>query len=192
MGSGMKTKVVIFCCLLILNCLEGEKPKTFNGDWVFENNKIFYQGHELKVGTHINEWIKVLGEPSRKHDFSLSHTWDSLGTIVRYKWTEPNKEKKYLVDGIEILLRDFPIQPNPDFWPSKNYKKDILVDSAIINKDTEPWQFNLNKKGKKFREGYLKSIRSFSFGSAGNNTYVRIDLNPKKQIYSFSYSLSND
>lgn len=56
-----------------------------------------YKGKNLELGTSIEEWIKVLGKPSR--DTKLAYVWDDLGIAID-DWQ--NEDKK--VTGVYIFF----------------------------------------------------------------------------------------
>lgn len=56
-----------------------------------------YKGKKLELGTPIEDWIKVLGKPSR--DTELAYVWDDLGIAID-DWQNNNKE----VAGVYIFF----------------------------------------------------------------------------------------
>ncbi|MBF8455564.1 hypothetical protein IV494_00075 [Kaistella sp. G5-32] len=113
---------------------------------------ITYKGEKLEMGTPIEDWIKVLGKPSR--DTDLAFVWDDLGIAID-DWQ--NNDKKVTGLYIFFLNLDSPDANEQMLNHARDWESGEHIIARIMKEDNIPMSNELKEKLKKFnRENALK------------------------------------
>jgi len=108
--------------------------------------------------------------------------WDNLGAMCLLEFEETTE--------CELVFRDnkFP-EMKLRRWPKTYHSKPILVDGAVIGKDTPTWKYNLRKRGKRFERRVLSKYRYHV--EEGDFTFrYWIWVSKKEQMITFGYGRS--
>lgn len=95
-------KLIPLLALLLVSLIQCQNMKKENIDVSqalikIDSCGLSYKGQHLELGTPIEDWVKVLGKPSR--DTDLAYVWDDLGIAID-DWQ--NKDNK--VTGVYIFF----------------------------------------------------------------------------------------
>lgn len=106
----MKNKIKIIFSVLLFTILnfqcQNMKKETVDLSQAaikIDSCGLSYKGKQLELGTPIEDWVKVLGKPSR--EMNLAYVWDDLGIAID-DWQ--NKDKKVAQVYIFFLNLDSP------------------------------------------------------------------------------------
>jgi hypothetical protein len=147
-----------------------------------EGTTVRYNGQVLPWDAGPERWQQVLGPRSRLIDEELS-VWDELGVFLYHQGP-----KTFRPPSFEVLLsrsrRSNLLASEPEHWPAKTFTGRLVVDGAVIGKDSTIFQINQEKTGPDFLPGYLDGIYSYNLG----DFYVRLDYGQDGLLKSFSIS----
>ncbi len=168
-----------------------EKASPVDADYVVEGISVTYKGKRLPFLEHVDKFVEIFGDNYRKRGDTI-YIWEDLGVCCYFHLRSKKVvELKIYLRHLSKELRD---ELEIDNWTKQCYKKDIIVDGAILNKDTPIWKINKDKRGARFRKGPLPSSYEYSIGQveiAGITTNVTYDiqLNQKNQVRTFIVSI---
>lgn len=147
-----------------------------------EGATVRYNGQVLPWDAAPEGWQLVLGPRSRLIDEDLS-VWDDLGVFLYHR-----SPKTFRPPSFEVLLGRSQhtqlIPSEPEHWPRRTFTGRLVVDGAVIGKDSTISQINQDKTGRDFSPGYLDGIYSYNLG----DFYVRLDYGHDGSLSSFSIS----
>jgi hypothetical protein len=162
-----------------------EKTEPVDADFVIEGTKLFYKGKRLMFGRPVDDWVKVLGPYNRcllsgirDGRGAYAVVWDNVGLTCGVYFGQ--------LDECELVFRDnkFP-EIKLRHWPKRYHSKPILVDGAVIDKDTPTWKYNLHKRGERFEPRILSKYEYFVEEKGFRYSYS-IWLSKKERMISFS------
>jgi hypothetical protein len=149
-----------------------------------EGSTVRYNGQVLPWDAGPERWQQVLGPRSRLvEDISV---WDELGVFLYHNDPDTSRPSAFAV--LFGRTMHSPINDSePDVWPRKTFPGRLVVDGAVISKGmtiSHVMYINRNKKGARFRRGYLDTIYSYDL----DRFYIRLDFGHDGSLTSFSIS----
>lgn len=148
--------------LLIIGCETRKPVPPLDNRHVItvEGATVRYNGKQLRWDVPVDKWKEVLGPPSRKvRDI---YVWDQLGVYISQVSSRNKKPVAFTV----LLGRKMhsPITTGePDFWPKQTFAGRLVVDEALIHKNSTINEINHDKKGTSFGRGRLSTIFNYYF-----------------------------
>jgi hypothetical protein len=149
-----------------------------------EGTTVRYNGQELPWDKGPEYWQQVLGPRSRLvRDISV---WDDIGVFLYHNGSDTSQPAEFKV----LFGRTMHSQisdSEPDFWPQRTFQGRLMVDGAQISKGmtlSHIMYINRDKKGPRFRLGYLDTIYSYDL----NGFYLRLNFGHDSSLTSFSIS----
>jgi hypothetical protein len=176
--------------LLAASCTENSPPPPPELDErhviTVDGTTVRYNGQLLSWSSPAEDWQKVLGPRSRKVR-SIS-VWDHLGVYLYdndYTFrTEDHQVSSFVVPFRKINKSKLNL-PDPDFWPQETFHGRLVVDGALIHKDSTLRQIFIEKKGPSFERGHSRSIYRYQVDGFS----IRLDLGHDGSLKEFSISV---
>jgi hypothetical protein len=168
-------------------CSEPRKPLPQLDDRhviTVDGSTVRYNGKLLPWDVPAERWQDVLGPYSRRDEEGHILTWDELGLFLYEERPSP------IAGSLEIQFGWKPHSPHhfgrPDHWPKKLFPGRLIVDGALIHKNSTILEINTDKKAKPdFRRGYMDTIYSYD---RDDGFYVRLDFGHDGTLTAFSIS----
>lgn len=157
------------------------EPRTTptDADFVISGDDVRYKGQRVPLLEDVEKVIQIFGSNYRKRDERL-YVWDDLG-VYCFRSSFSNR-----AINIGIRMRNYPDSP---IWTKQLYQKDIVVDGAVINRDSQAWQFNKNKEGEQFRNRavmYHEYFRETTVAGILTNLVFSIQVDTEGQVHDFN------
>jgi hypothetical protein len=177
-GYGQKAKKL----LEVDKTGKSSKTEPVNADFVVDGTNIFYKGKRLVLGRPVDDWVRVLGPYDRcllngVRDETHTVVWDNLGAMCLLEFGETTE--------FELVFSDHKFSDvETRQWPKRHHAKPIVVDGAVIDKDTPPWKYNLRKRGNKFTPRILSKYE-YSIENERLRFYYWIWVSKKKRMITF-------
>ena len=158
-----------------------DKPTTMQSDDVIiinSNRSITFNGKTVMLGSHINEWIKVLGNNYRVGRYRTGYNWDDLGISMSIKSDKGDDREAQITNSFNIQLITF-----LEMFP--RYKTDKEFDFKKENGGVSQFYF---KGLVQIEDGYLSretSFKEFRKSEVGRR-YINTFSRPSK--YHMSYN----
>lgn len=148
---------------------------------VVEGAAVRYNGQLLDWTAPPERWQQVLGPRSRVvRGISV---WDDLGVFVFH-----NRSRDLRPDSFVVLLgrarHSQLTETEPDYWPRQAFGGRLMVDGALVHKDSTLLQINRDKKGPAFQRGHIATEFRYDVDGAD----VSLGFGHDRSLTSFSIS----
>jgi hypothetical protein len=176
---------------LVPACTKPGKPEPqLDGSRVItvEGSTLRYNGQVLSFDVPADDWQKILG-PRSRHEEDIS-VWDDLGVFLYHA---SKGERRYgNPNCFTVLLGRKPhwehTDTEPAFWPKNTFRGRLVVDGALIHKDSTINEIGHDKKGAAFQRAHLPTI--FTYGEGNYSGWLELGYDQTLKAFSFSLNVT--
>ena len=183
----MRTALAVCLSALLVSALSCDEPRKplplldLRHSITVDGTSVRYNGRELGWNLPADRWQEVLGPRSRKKNVTTPiSTWDELGLVLYEDPTDGT------ADSLVIFFGRTPhssiTTSMPSFWPNRPFPGRLVVDGALIHKDSSIQDIFRDKKGTSFGRSYLNTIFSYYQG----DFHVALEFGHDRTLTDFS------
>ena len=183
-----------------------DKPTTMQSDDIIiinSDRSITFNGKTVMLGSHINEWIKVIGDDYRDGEHNNNYIWDDLGVNVTIKSDKDDDKEAKISNSFTIQLitynEMFPMDekyniPRKEMGGVKEFyfKGLVKIEDGYLSRETSFKEFRKSEIGRTKFENTFSRPSTYSMGYENKeklySQVIYIDLTHKGFIKRISIS----
>ena len=129
---------------------------------IIKGNEMRYNGQLLELGDTFDNWVKVLGKPTRFSGDNV-HIWDNLGIIIYLRDRRAGYTNKISVVSVMDIFfnfesRDQIFEHIPYFSPKNAFVGYLEIDGTGVDSTSKVWEVRATKDlfGDPLRHGFQR------------------------------------